>query len=310
MRDTARVLGDVNSNANITATGVNVIAGNAVAGPGGTVSGVVPAGASGAACTAFTLPLVDQGDAPSNNDNAARIDGCVDATSLLSLGCTVLGVTTGGVSYDAAKRTLRVWGNGRTILTGSTYSFCSIRLENSGTLQIRATTPTTRVFLDDPANCKDSSGNPIPNAGQITADGQSRIVNCHAQTDPQSLQVYAVGSPTIATTQTLAGGAVLTGTLRTALCGGSIPAVTGDPITLYAPRSTVELGGTTALAGQVVGDAVHLWGQSAVQPVNALINLNQLGANPVLPLYKPTGYVECTGLTFADLPAGDPAKGC
>ena len=310
MRDTARVLGDVNANGDITGTGLNVIAGNAAAGPGKSVSGVVPAGAAGAACQPFTLPLVDQGTAPTANDNALRTDSCVDATTLVTLSCTVLFSTTGGVTYDAGKRTLRVWGNGRTILNGSTYSFCSIKLENSGTLEIRSTTPTTRIFLDDPGNCRDSSGTPIANAGQITADGTSRIVNCHPQSDPQSLQIYAVGSSSIATTQTLAGGAVLSGTLRTALCGGSIPAVTGDPITLYAPRSTIELGGTTALAGQLVGDTVHLWGASVVQPVNALINLNQLGANPVLPLYKPTAYVECTGTVFGALPAGDPAQGC
>lgn len=35
-----------------------------------------------------------------------------------------------------------------------------------------------------------------------------------------------------------------------------------------------------------------------------------LGSNPVLPLYKPTKYVECTGRDFDDVPLADPAQGC
>jgi hypothetical protein len=309
MRDTARVLGDVHGNGNITGTGLNLIAGNAVAGPGKAVSGVVPAGAAGAACQPFTLPQVDQGTAPTANQNTSRVDGCVDSLTMLTLSCTVLFTTTGGVQYDPARRTLRVWGNGRARLTGSTYSFCSIRLENSAILQIPSTTPTTRIFLDDPDKCRTSSGALIPNAGQITMDGQSRILNCHSQAQPESLQLYAVGNPSIPTTQTLASGGLLTGALRGVLCGLNVP-LAGEPMTLYAPRSTVELGGSTAIAGQVAGDVVKLSGLAAVQPVNALINLNQLGANPILPLYKPQDYVECTGRDFARLPAANPAQGC
>jgi hypothetical protein len=51
-------------------------------------------------------------------------------------------------------------------------------------------------------------------------------------------------------------------------------------------------------------------GAAAVEPVSALINVGRLGANPVVPLYRPTGYVECTGRTFAELPPNDPAQGC
>jgi type II secretory pathway pseudopilin PulG len=308
MRDSARVLGDVQANAAISGTAGNVISGTATAGAGASVSGVVPLGASGSACAPMVLPQVDQGTAPTTNDNTLRTDGCVDLTALISVSCKPLLVTTGGVTYDPATRSLRVWGNGRAVLTGSTYSFCSIKLENSGILQIQSSTPITRIFLDDPDNCR-VSGTPIANAGQITMDGQARILNCHLQTQPESLQLYAKGNETIATTQTLQGGALLSGTARAALCGANVPLV-GEPMVLYAPRSTIELGGSTAIAGQVVGDVVHMSGLSTVQPVNALINIGRLGANPILPLYKPEDYVECTGHDFSDLPAHDPAQGC
>lgn len=308
MRDSARVLGDVQANASITGTPANVISGRATSGSGGSVSGVVPAGSKGAACQPFVLPQVDQGSAAAANDNALRSDGCVDLTALVAVSCKPLLVTTGGVTYDAATRSLRVWGNGRTVLSGSTYSFCSIRLENSAVLQIRSTTPVTRIFIDDPDACR-SGGAPIANAGQITIDGQARIVNCHLQTQPESLQIYAKGSATLATTQTLQGAGLLSGAARLALCGANVPLV-GEPAVVYAPRSTVEFGGATALAGQLAGNVVHLSGTSAVQAVNALINLGRLGANPILPLYKPSEYVECTGLAFERLPASDPAQGC
>jgi Tfp pilus assembly protein PilX len=309
MRDTARVLGNVHANGSITGFATNVIGGNATPGPGGTVSGVTPAGATTAACEPLLLPEVAQGNAPTVNDNAARTDGCVDLVTGLGIACKPLLTTTGGVDYTAATRTLRVWGNGRTVLNGSTYSLCSLRLENSGILVVKSSTPVTRIFLDDPNSCRDGSGNLLPNAGQITMDGQSRIVNCHLQTQPESLQLYAVGNKTLPTTQTLQGGSVIGGTVRAALCGAGVPLV-GDPMVVYAPKSTIELGGSTAIAGQVMGNVVHMSGAAAVQPVNALVNLNALGSNPVLPLFKPTDYVECTARSFSQLPANDPAQGC
>ena len=35
-----------------------------------------------------------------------------------------------------------------------------------------------------------------------------------------------------------------------------------------------------------------------------------LGSNTVLPLYRPTDYVECTAVGCPELPENDPAYGC
>jgi hypothetical protein len=285
--------------------------GKAVRGPGKAISGVIPAGASGAACQPFSLPDVDQGTAATTNDNATRSDGCVVTATFLPTACTVpLVGTTGGVTYDPVKRTLDVWGNGRTVLSGSTYSFCSITVRGNGILEIANTQPVTRIFLDDPSNCRDSSGNMISGAGQIKVNESGRIANCHLPTQPESLQIYAVGNSGITTTQTLAASTLITGTLRTTLCGLNLGTVTGEPLTLVAPHSTIELGGSTAISGQVAGDTVHMSGAATVRPINALINLNQLGAHPILPLYRATGYIQCTGYKFSQLPDTDPSQGC
>jgi hypothetical protein len=310
----ARVAGDVHANASITGTGgAPVITGNATAGPGGSVSGVVPAGVSGVGCHRFALPAVDQATAPADNDNAA-LDGddgqsgdCLDhALGLLPVLCDPpLLPPTGGFDWDPGERTLRVWGNGVFRLPGDTYSFCSIRLEGQGILLLPPGAANTRVFLDAPENCDPS----IAGRGQITADGLSRIVNCHPQTQPETLQLYAVGSASAGTVQTLAGGGALNGSLLGALCGVNLPLV-GTPMVLYAPRSQVTLAGSASIAGLVAANVVELSGAATVTSVNSLVNLDELGSKPVLPLYRPQNYVSCTSRSFAELPADDPALGC
>lgn len=308
MAGLAKVLGNVGSNFDITGTGTNVISGSATPGPGRTVSGVLPVGSSTAACSKFVLPDVDPGDSATTHHNTSMTKDCVTAL-LITMACKPLLVTLGGVdspgAAGATKPTLRVWGTGRAVLTGSTYSFCSIRLEGQGTLVIKSTTPITRIFLRDPADC---SG--VPNAGQIVVDGSARIVNCHSSTQPQSLQLYAIGSKTAATTQTLSGAGLLgSATAVLNACGPGLT-LTGWPMVVYAPHSRVEIGGSTTLSGQVAADTVYMSGSSSVAPVNALVNLNQLGAQPVLPLYQPVDYVECIGKTFEDLPPDNPSQGC
>ena len=317
MSGLARVLGDVASNHDVVGTAANVVSGSAIPGPGRTVTGVVPAGATRSACSKFVLPKVDPGDSKDLNHNTAFLQDCITA-GIAETPCKPLlsPSVTGGVHSPAspsfansssAKPVLHVWGNGRATLTGATYSFCSIRLESQGTLLIRSTTPVTRIFLRDPDDCEG-----VPNAGQIVVDGAARIINCHSGTQPESLQLYAVGDKTKATTLTLAGGGILNPTAMLTACGSSL-SLTGWPMVIYAPLSRIELGGSTAIAGQVAGNTVAMSGSAAVQPVNALVNINRLGAKPVLPLYQPSDYVECTGKTFAQLAQespNDPSQGC
>jgi hypothetical protein len=314
MSSSARILGDARSNGNITGALTNTISGNAVRGHGtpepGVGVGPTVLGSKAAACENFTIPDVDQGDAPIDgvNDNSTLVgaEACVSVSTGLTLAsCVILGVRTGRVTYDPVKRTLLVEGNGRALLTGDTYSFCSVTVRGNGILQISSGTPVTRIFLDDPANCPGVSG-----AGSINVTEQARIVNCHPQTMPESLQLYAVGNPSIPTTQTLGGNSLPTTTLRGTLCGLSLGAILGEPMTVIAPRSTVSLSGGFAMSGQVAAQQVSMANDASVNPVNALINLEKFGGRPILPLYRAVDYVECTGVGFGELPAAEPAQGC
>lgn len=321
MAGTARVLGDVQSNHAIQGSGgTPSIAGDAIPGPGDpprTVGGIAVTGTTTAACQRFSLPAIEPGDVRTSNDNGNWTVDCVTAlmvptpctqtttvTSPLGVVTGTTTTTTGGVEWDAAARALRVWGNARLQLGGQRYSLCRLRLEGSATLQLPSSLSVARIFLDDPDECGSVSG-----AGQVVADGTSRIVNCHAATSPETLQLYALGDEDSTTTQTLAGGAPLSGALLAATCGVAL-SPGGTPMVLYAPSSRVELAGATEIAGQVAGDVVAMGGAAAVQPVAALVNLNALGAGPVLPLYQPDDYVECTAVGFEDLPENDPTRGC
>ena len=304
----ARIVGGAQANANITGSPSQTIVGNAVPGPGMSVNTPGPSvtGSRGPACAPFTIPEVEQGNAPVANQNAMYTTDCV--SSLLGVQITCTGADK--VAYDPATRTLTLSGNARATLTGSTYSYCSIVLEGHGMLRIPSTSPNVRIFLDDPANCKDASGKYLPGAGTIRMSQASRIVNCHLDTQPQSLQLYAVGNPDVATTQILSSGGPLSGTLRTTLCGVSLPALLGEPMVVLAPHSRVELGGTVAISGTVAAKEVRMAGNSSVTSANSLVSLDELGTRPVLPVYRAADYRECTGRDFAQLPATAPAQGC
>lgn len=307
----ARVLGDAQSNGDIVGTGLNVIGGDAIPGPGHTVSGgVIPAGSNSPACKEFTLPDVEPGAVTAlSNDNAARTDKCINLTTFLAAIC----LPGNGVTYDAATRTLTVEGNGWTMLTGTNYMFCHVRVKGNGILAVSSATAYTRIFLDDPDKCRATPSGPLfTGAGTINVDGSGRVVNCHSETQPETLQIYAVGntSPTLNTTQTFAPPSALSLARRQLVCGLAVPSVAGEPMTIVAPHSNVSLSGTAAISGQVAGYSVSMSGLAAVNPINALVNLNRLGAAPVLPLYQATDYIECTGNDFNQLPASSPAQGC
>ncbi len=309
MSNTARVLGNVESNGNITGVATNVIVGNAVHGDGKAVTGVTPTGGTGKACQTFVIPDVDPGSvSAAANDNASYAGDCVNALTLLNLAtCGLIGPPTGAATYTAATRSLLITGNGRARLTGHNYFYCNITVRGNGVLQVPASNSHVRIFLADPA---DPACAGVPNAGQISVTEGGRIVNCHLQTAPETLQIYALGSAATPTTQTFAGTSTLTATLRTTACGSSLAALLGDPMTIIAPRSTVALGSSTAISGQVAAGKVTMSGSSSVNPINAIANLNRLGSNPILPLFKATDYVECTGRDFFELPAASPAQGC
>ena len=95
----------------------------------------------------LNLQPVDQGDAPTNNDNA-RIGNPPQPTGLDP--CT----DCNGIDWDPSTRMLSLRNNSTLTLGGSVYSFCGIEIENTAQLKIPARPLGTgiRIFIDSPDN--------------------------------------------------------------------------------------------------------------------------------------------------------------
>lgn len=290
------ILGNAESNGSITGAGINAISGNATPGQSGSVSGVVAAGSTTKACQNFAIPEVQP---PPAFDNSQYTPSCVGLT-FLAVSCALFP----GTATISANRTLTISGSGRaTLVNGGIYKLCAIVMSGNGVLQVPAGSANTQIFLDDPANCVG-----VPGAGTISLSGSARIVNCHLPTKPESLQIYAMGNASTATVQTIAPSALSVAALTNA-CGAAFSGL-GVPMTLIAPHSTIQLQASADISGQVAGEVINMSSAAKVTPVNALVNISRLGSNPILPLYKASKYRECTGKTFAEVPAADPAQGC
>jgi hypothetical protein len=249
------------SNGNVTIGNTANVCADVRAGPGKAVSGnTICGGAKSSADKAFTLTPVDQGTVASSNAN-----GRFFAPSVLN-GDTKTGTPT----WNAGTRELTMNGSDTITLgasgsTGFDYSFCKLTMGGNSSL-IVAAGAKVRIFFDSPEACGYSSG-----VSQISMQGTSTLTTTvHDATD---LQIFMVGSATRASTADFLGTSNLPQTY-----------------TLYAPYSSVNLGGTTNMVGAVSADQVTLSGSARL---TSQVGVSDITAK-VLRLYKQTKYVECT----------------
>ncbi len=167
--------GDVRGNRDIVLTGNSSICpGGATPGPAYEVVIGPEANVCGPttpASTAFALNPVDQGDAPTNNDND-RITTGQDPSS--------------GINWDPGERELRLSGSDTLNLSGHTYSFCRLQISGGNAILSIDAGATVRIFFDSTANCKYSDG-----FEQLTVTGQGWINNTSGVAS--NLQIYFVG---------------------------------------------------------------------------------------------------------------------
>ncbi len=154
--NTVQVDGGVGSNGNIYLRNSAQVCGKVTAGPGKTVevrnSAVICSGSDTTPATeSFNLQPVDQGNAPTDNDNF-RIgnppatdsqDPCTDCS---------------GIDWDPATRILRLRNNSTLTLGGGLYSFCGIEIENTAQLKVAVRPLGTgiRLFIDSPEQLRRS----------------------------------------------------------------------------------------------------------------------------------------------------------
>jgi hypothetical protein len=263
--NTVTINGNLGSNGDISLINDATVCGNATPGPGDQVTtanqGHVCTGYSTQPATQpFTLDPVDQGQAPTQNSNS-RITSALAGTGGGD-SCT----TCGKVGWNPNTRVLSLGGNATLTLGGNTYSFCRLDLQNSAQLKV-AVNATVRIYMDSPEHCGGTTG-----MGSVSLKNSSGILNLNS--DPTTLQLYLVGSPSIPTTVEF--GNSFASTML---------------IAIYAPYSTVFLSNSVSITGAVAAESVPIQNNSSITYDPRVDNITGGG----IPVYRSTQkWVECT----------------
>ena len=132
-------------------------------------------------------------------------------------------------------------------------------LQNSAQLKV-AVNATVRIYMDSPDHCGGTTG-----MGSVSLQNQSGILNLNS--DPTTLQLYLVGSPSIPTTVEFANSFASTMLMA-----------------IYAPYSTVFLSNNVSITGAVarvdnitgggipVYRSTQKWVECTSAPPNAAVN--------------------------------------
>jgi type II secretory pathway pseudopilin PulG len=263
--NTVTINGDVGSNGDIQLSNQATICGNATPGPSGQVttanqSKVCAGYATQPATQPFNLDPVDQGSAATQNDNA-RIGSALAGTSGGD-SCTGCGT----VSWNPTTRVLALSNNATLTLGGNVYSLCRLDLRNSAQLKI-AVNASVRIYIDSPEHCGGS-----PGMGSVSLRNSSGILNLNS--DPTTLQLYMVGSPSIATTLDFSNS--FSSTML---------------MSIYAPYSTVNLANPVNITGAIAAASVLMQNSATVTYDSRVGGITGGG----IPVYRSTRqWIECT----------------
>ena len=270
--NSASIIGNAATNGNMTIDASGLLCGDALVGPGKTFTTTSPLqqcagfGHSNAA-QPLTLNPVDQGNAATVNDNG-RI-GAQDPFVLQFLS-----------TWNPSTRVLKLLNSSTLTLSGDTYSFCYLEINNLAQLVIAPRLPTQpplRIYIDSPENCPG-----VANAGKMRLLNQATLLNLNASS--KSLQIFALGSPSTATSIDFFN--------NVSLVNGMV----------YAPRSTVDLRNSTSIIGAVAAQTVAFANSAkVVWDPTADLSLDNL-----LPLFKRATWTECT----SKQPGSTPDTGC
>jgi hypothetical protein len=277
--NSVQVDGGVGSNGDIILRNSAQVCGNVTPGPGKEVivrntASVCPTASTAAAQQSFNLQPVDQGDAPTNNDDA-RIGSPPQPTSLDP--CT----DCNGIDWDPSTRFLRLRNNSTLTLGGSIYSFCGLEIENTAQLKVAARPLGTgiQIFIDSPEHCGGAG------TGSVQVRNSGSILNLNS--DPTTFQLFVLGSSSIATYVAFDG---------IDFAGDLVMAV-------YAPYSTIRIKGLAHLSGAIASKSIDLQNSAHITYHERIADIT---TGSPLRLYRSEQYIECSSVT----PSVEPDSGC
>jgi hypothetical protein len=272
------IQGGVGSNGDILLRNYAYVCGNVTPGPGKSVqirnsASVCPTGSTTPAQQSFNFQPVDQGDAPTNNDNSRigsppqpiSLDPCTDCS---------------GIDWDPSTRMLSLRNNSTLTLGGGVYSFCGIEIENTAQLKIPARPLGTgiRIFIDSPEHCGGEG------TGSVSVRNSATILNFNS--DPTTFQLYLLGSSSIPTYVAFDG----------------IEFASDLVMAVYAPYSTIRIKGNSRLSGAIASKAIDLHNSAQITYHQ---RIEDITTGSPLRLYRPEQYLECTAATSGTLPDSD-----
>jgi hypothetical protein len=270
--ESSSIIGNAATNGNMTIDDSGLLCGDSQVGPGRsfiTSSPLqqCPGHTNSVLESPMVLNPIDQGDVATNNDNS-RI-GAQDpfVGQFLS-------------SWTPSTRVLKLLNSSILTLSGNTYSFCYLEINNLAQLVIAPRLPTqppVKIYIDSPENCPG-----VTNAGRIRLLNQATMLNSNASSS--TLQIFVAGSPTIPTSIDFFN---------------NISLVNG---VVYAPRSTLDLRNSTSIIGAVAAQTV-LFSNSARVTWDPTADLS---LDNLLPLFKRGIWTECT----SKQPGSTPDTGC
>ncbi len=264
----AQVNGSIESNGAINLKNSVEVCGNATPGPGQTVTLIDSAHlcegyATTPATQTFSFPQVDQGNAPTVNDND-RI-GNEDVWAPID-----------GSSYNAATRDLVIKNNATLTLDGDVYSFCRLTIQNNAQLKVAARAPGTalRIYIDSPEHCGGSGW------GGIDIKNNAELINLNST--PTALQIYVAGSSSIATTVSLQNN-----TASNLL------------MVIIAPNSTVSLQNGVHIRGAIQAQKITMQNSTEITWDG---EAGTISSASVFRIYHRQEWIDCTATNGGSLP--------
>jgi hypothetical protein len=229
----------------------------------------------------LSLPPVNQGDAPSRNDNGRFF--ALDPVSGNKGDVCFNRVDADATSGTCGARELAISNNSALTLGGSVYSLCKLTMSSNSKLYT-ASGANVKIYFDSPEACGQPSG-----TAQLQLDSNTRITT--SSTAASSIALLFVGSDTLQTRIQANSN-----TDSNALCQQNF--------VVYAPRTDITLNSNSTYCGA-------LGGKSLLMNSDAEIYTGTGVGGFVLPntsayfTFDPAGFVECS--TAA---ASPPNAGC
>lgn len=229
----------------------------------------------------LVLPPVNQGDAPTNNDNGRfftedRISGNPGSVCFN-------GVRGNGSSGSCGPRHLDLSSSSSpsVTLSGDTYSLCRLTMSSNTNLFVAAGA-TVRIYFDSPEACNLPAGVP-----QLELSSNSRITATGG--GPSNVALLFVGSPTRATSILLNSNTQAAGACE-------------QNLVIYAPRTSITMNSNSMYCGALAAKSIHLDSYATIYTDTASSGFELPAAAPH---YVVERFVECSTNTTSP-----PDSGC